>query len=211
MTGTEAVSCGRWGGWKVEVLGTVLLCLRHKVHFHDLNGKRSWKFIWGHWTRQHNWEVHGEFYFDLVIGFILHIFTFANIIPPLSHSYYAHCGQQAADDKLTSRIRVILRSWQFLSWSRNFPHFEENAGSVLYSIQPANYSYPDPKMNTVCTLPHFFFKTFDKHWWIQVDWKHWINLFFPSIESESAHEPSGQISLRYLPSPDVSHISYPTK
>jgi hypothetical protein len=82
-----------------------------------------------------------------------------------------------------------LRSWQFLSWSRNFPHFEENAGSLLYSIQPSAYSYPQPNMSTVqystvqystvCTLSHSFFKTVAKHWWIQVDWKHWFNLFFP--------------------------------
>jgi len=76
MTGTEAVSCGRWGGWKVEVLGTVLWRLRHKVNFHDLNGKRNRKLVWGHWTRQQNWAVHGEFYFDLVIGLKLHISLF---------------------------------------------------------------------------------------------------------------------------------------
>jgi len=104
MTGTETVSCDMWGGWKVEVLGTVLLCLTHKANFHDLNGKRSWKLVWGHWTRQQNWAVYGEFYLDLIIGFILHIFTFAAIIPTLSYSYYAHYGQQAAEDKLTSRI-----------------------------------------------------------------------------------------------------------
>ena len=82
---------------------------------------------------------------------------------------------------LTSRMRVILRSWQFLSWSRNFPHFEENAGSLLYLIQPATYSYPEPNMSTVCTLLYFFFKTVGKHWWIQVDWKHRIKLFFPQF------------------------------
>jgi hypothetical protein len=153
-------NCQLWqvGGWKVEVLGTDLWCLRHKVNFHDLNGKRNRKLVWGHWTRQKNWAVHGEFYLDLVIGFILHIFTLATIIPTLSHSYYAHYGQQAAVDKLTSRIRVILRSWHFLNWSRKFPHFEEKAGSLLYSIQSATYSYPKPNMSTVCTLPHFFFK-----------------------------------------------------
>jgi hypothetical protein len=39
-------------------------------------------------------------------------------------------------------------------------------------------------MNTVCTLRYYLFKTVAKHWWIQMDWKHWINSFF-SVQKTS--------------------------
>ena len=41
MTGTDAISCGKWGGWKVKLLGTVEWCLRHKANFHGFYGKRT--------------------------------------------------------------------------------------------------------------------------------------------------------------------------
>jgi hypothetical protein len=41
-----------------------------------------------------------------------------------------------------------MRNWQFLSWSRNSPHFMEPEGSLTCSQQPAPFPYPVPDQSS---------------------------------------------------------------
>ena len=53
-------------------------------------------------------------------------------------------------------VELFLRSWQILSWSRNFPHFMKSEGSSRYSQGPTTcpYSKPDQSSQSIPSV-HF--------------------------------------------------------
>ena len=142
--------------------------------------------MWGHWTRQQNWTVHGEFYFYLAIGFALHRLYIRNYYPyaftqllwtlrSTNGWLWTNFTHKSHFEKLT--ISKLVKKFSTFWGKRRFIIVFNTALRLFLSS--AKYEYSTVQYSTVCTLSHSFFKTVAKHWWIQVDWKHWFNLFFP--------------------------------
>ena len=60
--------------------------------------------------------------------------------------------------ELTPSSRVLMRSWRFLNFSRNYPHFTESVGLLPRSQEPITCPYPEPDESNPRVSPYLFFK-----------------------------------------------------